>query len=134
MYRNKTICLLLTALLTQFFGNPVKAKGELLNLDDQVVGERGKAGCSEKWEEKAVINKYILGSVSSLSACVAVSLAVSHLVAVVLDCTAELQKSVRISGSLRAAMQAVKGICARTVGADESPSSRRRSASWSSSV
>lgn len=58
----------------------------------------------------------------------------SYLVAVVLVCTAELQKSVRISGSLRAAMQAVKGICARTVGADESPSSRRRSASWSSSV
>ncbi len=53
----------------------------------------------------------------------------SYLVAVVLVCTAELQKSVSISGSLRAAMQAVKGICARTVGADESPSSRRRSAS-----
>lgn len=58
----------------------------------------------------------------------------SYLVAVVLACMAELQKSVRISGSLRAAMQAVKGICARTVGADESPSSRRRSASWSSSI
>lgn len=33
-----------------------------------------------------------------------------YLVAVVLACTAELQKSVRISGSLRAAMHAVKGI------------------------
>lgn len=35
-------------LLTQFFGNPVKAKRELLNLDDQVVRERGKAGRSDK--------------------------------------------------------------------------------------
>lgn len=33
---------------TQFLGNPVKAEGELLDLDDQVVGERGKAGGSGK--------------------------------------------------------------------------------------
>lgn len=31
---------------TQLLGNPVKAEGELLDLDDQVVGERGKAGGS----------------------------------------------------------------------------------------
>lgn len=35
-------------MLTQFLGNPVKAKGELLNLDDEVVRERGKAGRSDK--------------------------------------------------------------------------------------
>lgn len=33
---------------TQFLGDPVKAEGELLDLDDQVVGERGKAGGSGK--------------------------------------------------------------------------------------
>jgi len=59
----------------------------------------------------------------------------AYLVAVVLACTAELQKSLRTSGSLRAAMQALKGIWARTVGpGPESASSRRRSASCSSSA
>ena len=59
----------------------------------------------------------------------------SYLVAVVLACTAELQKSLRTSGSLSAAMQALKGIWALTGGAGpESASSRRRSASCSSSV
>ena len=59
----------------------------------------------------------------------------SYLVAVVFACTAELQKSLRTSGSLSAAMQALKGILALTVGVGpESASSRRRSASCSSSV
>lgn len=39
---------LIISSLTQFLGNPVKAKGEFLNLDDQVVRERGKAGRSDK--------------------------------------------------------------------------------------
>lgn len=46
-----------------------------------------------------------LGGALSVCGCLSV-----YLVAVVLACTAELQKSVRISGSLRAAMHAVKGI------------------------
>ena len=49
----------------------------------------------------------------------------SYLVAVVFACTAELQKSLRTSGSLSAAMQALKGILALTVGVGpESASSR----------
>lgn len=62
---------------------------------------------------------------------------VTDLVAVVLPCTAELQKSVSVSGSLRAFMQAENGIWARgaTGGGfpDDSASSRRRSASCNSS-
>lgn len=34
--------------LTEFLWNPVEAKGELLNLDDEVVREGGKAGGSDK--------------------------------------------------------------------------------------
>lgn len=62
---------------------------------------------------------------------------VTYLVAVVLPCTAELQKSVSVSGSLRAFMQAEKGIWARGATGGglpvDSASSRRRSASCSSS-
>lgn len=46
---------------TQFLGDPVKAKGELLDLDDQVVGERGKAGGSGKRDAwNTDINAHIL--------------------------------------------------------------------------
>ena len=34
--------------LTQFLGDPIETKGKLLDLDDEVVGERGKAGGSVK--------------------------------------------------------------------------------------
>lgn len=54
-------------------------------------------------------NIYILASVCQSGSQVCGRLS-SYLVAVVLACTAELQKSVRISGSLRAARHAVKGI------------------------
>lgn len=39
------------SLLTQFLRHPVEAEGELLNLNNQVIGERGKAGGSDRWEE-----------------------------------------------------------------------------------
>lgn len=46
---------------TQFLGDPVKAEGELLDLDDQVVGERGKAGGSGKRDAwNTDINAHIL--------------------------------------------------------------------------
>lgn len=61
----------------------------------------------------------------------------NYFVAVVLACTAELQKSVSVSGSLRAAKQAANGIWARVTAGGGAPvdsaSSRRRSASCSSS-
>lgn len=93
-----------------------------------MVGERGEAGGPDRADIARVSKTPDL-----VGASVRGRLA-SYLVAVVLACAAELQKSVRISGSLWAAMHAVKGIWARTVGAEASPSSRRRSASWSSSV
>lgn len=62
---------------------------------------------------------------------------INYFVAVVLACTAELQKSVSVSGSLRAAKQAANGIWARVTAGGGAPvdsaSSRRRSASCSSS-
>lgn len=61
----------------------------------------------------------------------------AHLVAVVLACTAELQKSVRVSGSLQVARHAENGMQARGTGGggapEDSASSRSRSASCSSS-
>lgn len=51
---------------TQLLGNPVKAEGELLDLDDQVVGERGKAGGSGKWDAwDTDINAHIVGFAAS---------------------------------------------------------------------
>lgn len=74
-----------------------------------MVGEGGKAGGSDERAKYFHISKVcVCVCVSgSLSVCACVSF---YLVAVVLACTAELQKSVRTSGSLRAAMHAAKGI------------------------
>lgn len=43
-----TYMLLLLILLTELFGHPVQTKSELLDLDDQIIWERGEPCCSER--------------------------------------------------------------------------------------
>lgn len=42
------ICSVLLILLTELFGHPVQTKSELLDLDDQIIWERGEPCRSER--------------------------------------------------------------------------------------
>lgn len=47
--------LVILVIFTQFFRNPVEAKGKLLDLYNQVVRERGEACCSGKTNKLMLI-------------------------------------------------------------------------------
>lgn len=54
--------LVILVMFTQFFRNPVEAKGKLLDLYNQVVRERGEACCSGKTNKLMLILSFFLKS------------------------------------------------------------------------